>query len=88
MANSVRDANQVTARLGSSNGTPTRLVVEHATGYLKAVITGASLAAPSVDITRDIHDDNGVPSSLGWDGTDPKPLLVENSTGYLRAVIV
>jgi hypothetical protein len=86
MADAVRDDNQVTARLGSFGGVPTRLKVEHATGYLKVALNTVAFVAPTIDIERAKHDENSVASSLGYDGTVVKPLLVETTNGYLRVV--
>lgn len=86
MAQANRDSNQVTAALGSFNGVPTQLKVEHATGYLKAVIYNQVLAAPSVTPSVSEKDDNQVSSALGSFNGTPKPLMVTNADGYLRAV--
>jgi hypothetical protein len=86
MADAVRDANQVTAKLGSNSGTPTRLKVENATGYLKIALNVVAFGAPTIDIERAKRDENDVASALGYDGTNPKPLLVDTTNGYLRVV--
>ena len=88
MAQASRDNNEVTAALGSFNGTPTALKVEHATGYLKVTIIPGTLSAPTINIQRAKHDDNNVHSDTGSYLGTVKPLLTQNSTGYLRAVIV
>lgn len=83
----IRDANRENVLMGSYNGTPVALAIEHATGYLKAAITNSTLAAPAVTPTEAAHDDNREFSLLGSYNGAPKPLLVQHSTGYLRAVI-
>lgn len=88
MANAARDANQVTAALGTYNGATVALKVEHATGYLKASILNSSLSAPSVAPTKAAHDANSVPTALGTYNGAVKPLLIQHASGYLRAVIV
>jgi len=87
MAQAARDENAVTTLLGSFNGTPTLLMVENATGYLKAAITNSSFSAPSVSPSVAAHDDNNVASALGSFNGVPKPLMVRNSDGSLRAVL-
>jgi len=87
MAEASRDGNRVTALIGSFNGVPTPLKVEHATGYLKAAILNAAVAAPTVDLDEAGRDDNHVRTALGSFNGLPKPLLIQNATGYLRAVI-
>ena len=86
----VRDGNQVVAKLGSYNGTPTTCKIENATGYLKAVIYAQTLSAPTVNVSLDEKDDNSVSSSLGlYQATSTlKTLKVTNADGYLRAVIM
>lgn len=88
MVQAARDSNQVTSALGSYSGAPVTLKVEHATGYLKAKITSATLAAPTYEPTLAEHDDSGVPTALGSYNGLPKALLIQNSSGKLRAVIV
>lgn len=88
MVQALRDSSQVTSALGSYNGTPVTLKVEHATGYLKAVITNTTLSAPTHEPTLAEHDDNGVRTALGSYNGLPKALLIQNSSGKLRAIIV
>lgn len=80
------DDNREAVLMGSFNGVPTTLKIEHATGYLKAKIKPSTLAAPSVTPTLAARDDNREFSSLGSFNGTPKPLMVQHSTGYLRAV--
>lgn len=88
MADAARDANQVTAKLGSYNGTTVALKVEHATGYLKASVFDGTLSAPSVTPSFAARDGNNVPTALGTYNGAVKPLLIQHSSGKLRAVIV
>ena len=83
-----RDDNQVVVAMGSYNGTAVPLKIDHATGYLKAVITNSTLSAPTYNPTIAGRDDNQVHTALGMYNGLPKALLIQNSTGLLRAVIV
>ncbi len=78
MAQSTRDNNQITAKLGSFNGVSTPLKIEHATGYLKAKIVRTTLSAPSVSPAVAARDSNQVASTLGSYNDTPKPLLATN----------
>lgn len=82
-----RDANQVTTLLGAYNGSTTRLLVEHATGYLKVSVVPTVLSAPSVTPAVAEKDDNNVSSLLGAYNGAVKPLMATNSGNYLRVVI-
>lgn len=86
MSDAPRDANQVTARMGSFNGVPVPIKVEHATGFLKLSASLASFSAPVVSTNLAKHDDNCVPSETGYTGSAVKPILVQHSSGRLRVV--
>lgn len=88
MSQASRDANQVTATLGSYNGAPMPLKAEHATGYLKIAVSPRSLAASSVSVTVAKKDGNNVSTMLGTYNGSPKAFLIDHTTGYLRATIV
>lgn len=87
MANSPRDANQVTAAAGDFNGVVVPISIDHATGYAKAVITNQVLATPSVNAALAGRDNNGVRTSLGSFNGATRTLKVTNADGLLRAVI-
>lgn len=86
MGQATRDENQVTTLLGSYNGVPTPCKIEHATGYLKAVIYNQTLSAPTVNSSLAARDSNQVDSALGSYNGSPVTLKVTNADGYLRAV--
>lgn len=72
--------------MGSFNGVPTPLKVDHATGYLKAVIYNQALAAPTISATVAAHDDNGVHSATASFNGAIRTLKVTHVGNYLRAV--
>lgn len=84
MSEAARDNNQVIARLGSSNGTPIGLKVDHATGYLKIKLLRKTLSAPTFAPTAAIKDENEVSSALASYNSLPKALLAEHTSGYIR----
>ncbi len=87
MAQAVRDDNFVPAKLASNSGTTIRLLVDHATGYLKCKIVPSTLVAPTVVPTAAVRDENYVTGAMAdYNGT-AKPLFVTHSGNYLRAVI-
>ena len=86
MADSGIDANSVKTASGVYGGVATPFKVEHATGYLKAIIYNTVLSAPTASVTNSGIDANSVKTSAGLYGTTFKPLMVTNSGGYLRAV--
>ena len=87
MAQANRDENQVTTALGSYNGSPIALLADHATGYLKAVISVGTLSAPSIPLTTDVRDEYQVHSVMGTYNGSPITLMADHATGYLKAVI-
>lgn len=74
--------------MGSYNGIATPLKIDHATGYLKAVITNVTLDPPTVSPDYSLRDDNQVTADTGVYNGSPKAILIQHSTGKLRAVIV
>jgi len=86
MAEAARDGNRVTVLMGSFNGAPTSLKVDHATGYLKAAIYNQVLAAPTVSATVAAHDDNRVHSATASFNGAIRTLKVTHVGNYLRAV--
>lgn len=87
MAEAIRDDNRVPVKMGTYNGTPTLLKVEHATGYLKAVIVPTTLSVPSISPSVAPRDDNHVTAIMGTYNGSAKPVMCDHATGYIKAVI-
>lgn len=88
MANALRDANQVTVKMGSADGVPMPVAIDHVTGYLKVLMRRRDFSSPTIVPDQDRRDDNQVRTQLGTFSASVRNILIQNSTGSVRVITV